>query len=435
MGYLRSKNKITVPQILLGVAVIGVLFLGWGYYRSHREQSANGKVHLVLALNVDSYTLPIFKAAVESFTQTHPHIEVEIRTVSGSRYYQKVLTMMAGKMAPDLMWMGVSFAEFADRGAFFDITNKVNKEVNTEDFLPRALSWYRVNGRQYGVPYAIHMNIFAYNKKLFDEAGIPYPSDDWNFDEFLAIAKKLTIDKDGDGRIDQYGFRGGLYPGSFGAEIISTDGQRALCNTPEMIKYIQTDLDLAHKYKVQPSMEIQLHEGTHNPDIYTPFIQGRYAIINIWDAQRPRSIEKFSMMDWDFVLSPKVKRRIQWASSAAIVISADTRYPDEAWELCKVFFGDEFQKAIAIICLPPNLRVAAEFIAEHRGPPMNLKALLKAKDYIYVTPRVPNISELNAIWGNEKDRALLGFATPTEAMEEAQKKITRAIEKFNRRKY
>ena len=109
--------KITLPQILLVVAVIVFLFLGWCYYRSHREQSANGKVHLVLALNVDRYTLPIFKAAVESFRQTHPHIEVEIRTVSGKRYYQKVLTMMAGKLAPDLMWMGVSFAEFADRGA------------------------------------------------------------------------------------------------------------------------------------------------------------------------------------------------------------------------------------------------------------------------------------------------------------------------------
>jgi len=434
MEYLRSKFKSTLSQILLGVAVIGVLLLGWGYYRSHREQSAEGKVHLVLAINVDRYRRPIFKAAVESFRQTHPHIEVELQTPFG-RYYQKMLTMMAGKMAPDLMWMGESFAEFADRGAFLDITDKVNKEVNTEDFLPHSLSWYRVNGRQYGVPYGIQMNIYAYNKKLFDEAGIPYPSDDWTFDEFLAITKKLTIDKDGDGRIDQYGFRGGLYPASFGAEFISTDGQRALCNTPEMIKFIQTDIDLAHKYKVQPSVEMQLQEGRLQPDIYTPFIQGRYAIINIFDTQRPRLIEKFSMMDWDYVLCPKVKRRAQWASSSAIVISADTRYPDEAWELCKVFFGDEFQKANAYTCLPSNLRVAAEFIAEHRGPPLNLKALLKAKDYIYVTPRVPHLSELAAIWNYEKERALMGFVTPTEAMEEAQKKMTRAIEKFNRRRY
>ena len=341
---------------------------------------------------------------------------------------------MAGNIAPDLMWMGSRFAEFADRGAFLDITDRVNKEVNTEDFLPRSLSWYRVNGRQYGVPYGIQLNIFAYNKKLFDEAGIPYPSDDWTFDEFLAITKKLTIDKDGDGRIDQYGFRGGLYPPSFGAAFISTDGQRALCNTPEMINFIQTDIDLAHKYKVQPTVEILLQEG-RQPDMYTPFVQERYAIINVFDTQRPRLIERFSMVDWDYVLSPKMKRRAQWGSSSAIVISADTRYPDEAWELCKVFFGDEFQKANAYTCLPANLRVAEEFIAEHRGPPLNLKALLKAKDTIYVTPRVPHLSELDAIWAYERERALMGFATPTEAMDEAQKKMTRAIEKFNRRKY
>ena len=59
------------------------------------------------------------------------------------------------------------------------------------------------------------------------------------------------------------------------------------------------------------------------------------------------------MMDWDYVLCPKVKRRAQWASSSAIVISADTRYPDEAWELCKVFLVMNFKKRTRIPVFPP----------------------------------------------------------------------------------
>jgi len=44
-----------------------------------------------------------------------------------------------------------------------------------------------------------------YNKKLFDQAGISYPSGDWTWEDFLAIAQKLTRDLDGDGATDQFG--------------------------------------------------------------------------------------------------------------------------------------------------------------------------------------------------------------------------------------
>ena len=32
----------------------------------------------------------------------------------------------------------------------------------------------------------------AYNKDFFDRAGLAYPTDDWTWDEFVAISRKLT---------------------------------------------------------------------------------------------------------------------------------------------------------------------------------------------------------------------------------------------------
>ena len=435
MDYLKTKHGDILAPLLLGLALVAVLILGWYYFPSPVDQSDDEKVRLVLALNADYRNRPIFIEAVEAFMKEHPDIEVEIRNISGVRYYQKILIMMAGNVAPDLMWMGQSFAEFADKGAFLDITDRLEKDIQTDEYLTQSLSWYRMNGRQYGVPYSIQMRIFVYNKKLFDEAGIPYPSDDWDFDEFLEIAKKLTIDKDGDGQIDQYGFRGGLHRASFGAEFYTPDGQQALCNTPEMIKFLQTKWDLANKYKIKPSLELLFQEGsTQTVDYYAPFIQGRYAIFDIHDTRRPVMLEKFVDMDWDYVLCPKIKRHAQWTSSAGIVISADTRHPNESWELFKIFISDQFQKAMSFAGMPSKIKLVEEVIAEHRGPPSNLEALLKAYDFLYPTPRVPNLKELEAIFVEGDQRAMLGLTTPKEAMEEAQRKMTRAIERFNDRR-
>jgi multiple sugar transport system substrate-binding protein len=45
----------------------------------------------------------------------------------------------------------------------------------------------------------------VYNRDLLDRAAIEYPTDDWTWDDFLRAAQRLTLDRDRDGRIDQWG--------------------------------------------------------------------------------------------------------------------------------------------------------------------------------------------------------------------------------------
>ena len=55
----------------------------------------------------------------------------------------------------------------------------------------------------YAVPFALVNTVLYFNKDMFDAAGIAYPTDDWTWEEFREAAKKLTIDKNGDGTPDQ----------------------------------------------------------------------------------------------------------------------------------------------------------------------------------------------------------------------------------------
>ena len=48
------------------------------------------------------------------------------------------------------------------------------------------------NGTVYWLPDSVTMNIIYYNKKIFDDAKVPYPTGKWSWDDYVGIAKKLT---------------------------------------------------------------------------------------------------------------------------------------------------------------------------------------------------------------------------------------------------
>ena len=387
-----------------------------------------GTVHLVLTVPSDVTVRALYKDVVDDFEKKHPRIHVRLIEIPRD-YYRKVLVMIAGRDAPDLMWMGQSFAEFATRGAFMDISKQVASEIDEKEYLPQALSWYRIGGKQLGIPYSIDMDFIVYNKKLFDEAGVSYPTDDWDVATFLKKAKKLTIDRNGDGRVDQFGFRGRFDRAPFGAAILAPDGSRALCDSPAMIKCLQFNLDLVYKWKVSPLPDAMEQEGL---DIYTVFRQGRAALMRMytWDLIALR--KECADVDWDIVETPRVARRGHWASSQAILVSADTRHPKEAWMLCKAFLSDQFQLKMARRGLPSNLRVAREAVAENHEKPANYAALLKASDALYPFPRVPYLSELLQYYWNANESVMARRATPKEALERAAQAINHAIRRKKR---
>ena len=48
------------------------------------------------------------------------------------------------------------------------------------------------NGSTYLIPMQVGTMLMFYAKKPFDDAGMPYPTDDWTFEEFMEMAQKLT---------------------------------------------------------------------------------------------------------------------------------------------------------------------------------------------------------------------------------------------------
>lgn len=76
------------------------------------------------------------------------------------------------------------------------------KELLT-DIDPALLKGFTVDGKLYLLPEEWNNMVIYYNTKVFKEAGITPPPDNWTWDDFLTLAKRLTS---GEGPDKRFGF-------------------------------------------------------------------------------------------------------------------------------------------------------------------------------------------------------------------------------------
>jgi multiple sugar transport system substrate-binding protein len=424
------RGAVRLMSLALLIVTLVVLRRLWSLSNGAAATIGNhsSNVRLVLALNSDARAREVFRTAVAEFTAAHPWISVQLLEIPGD-YYQKLLVMIAGKTAPDLMWMGEPFVEFADRGVFLNVTKNVQKEINPARFVPEALNWYRLGDCQYGIAYGFDLRFIIYNKQLFDAAGVPYPHDGWTYADFLDKARKLTL-TDSSGHIIQFGFRGSLDPSLFGASILDTDSAHANCDSPAMLDYLRTNLDLAEKYHVAPHGKEMPNEAFEDP--VSIFRQGRTAMMVMATWNLPFLQHQCVDMDWDVSTNPMVRCEGHWASSEAILISSETKHPQEAWLLYKTFLDVKFQHEMAGIVVPSNVDAAAIWVGTNQYKPTRLDALVEATKSMHRSPQIADLREVMRIFFDSCESVWSCRSTPTAAMARAQSQINDTISEHRR---
>ncbi|HEX9394111.1 MAG TPA: extracellular solute-binding protein, partial [Gemmatimonadales bacterium] len=147
--------------------------------------------------------------ALAEFRQTHAEVTVVQQSAGTGQaeYRERILTSMAAGTPPDVfLFDNIDVPAFLDRRAVLDLAPFLPRVgVDLTRYDSTVLSIFRRGSAVYALPKGYTPMVVAYNKALFDRAGLPYPTDDWTWDDFSRIARLLTRDTDGDGQIDQWG--------------------------------------------------------------------------------------------------------------------------------------------------------------------------------------------------------------------------------------
>ena len=207
----------------------------------------------------------MWRDIIAGFHAKNPDIWVKLNYIPG-QYDDKIRLLLAADSAPDVMLIqDEPFPVYAAYGKFADLTDwaygpDVPLDWDTA-FWPTAAESFKLEGRVMGMPLWGGNVLVYYNKTMFHDLGIEPPSDDWTLDEFVAKAKELTRDLDGDGRLDTFGFSlpGWVYflpwTWGFGASYLNEAHDDWTFTGPEALDATRFYQDLRFKYHVAPAIQ------------------------------------------------------------------------------------------------------------------------------------------------------------------------------------
>jgi len=196
------------------------------------------------------------------FERRNPGVHLQIEQIPGEGQYRpKLLMQCVADAAPDVASIDLSLgADFVNNDLLMDLRPFMEKdpEFNKSDYFENLWSIASRDGHIYAVPLDFTPMVMYYNKKLFDQAGVPYPRDGWTWDEFRETCRKMTIRKPGMDRPVQWGFYfenqmpywvTWLWSG--GGDVLNPEGTRAsgYFNGRQSVEAIQFLSDLVLKDK------------------------------------------------------------------------------------------------------------------------------------------------------------------------------------------
>lgn len=224
-------------------APVTVEYLGWG----------------------DQADVPAWDKISKDYMAKNTNVTVKVTTVAdpGNNHYPKLQTMIAGGTPPDIAsFQGWEWQVYADKGVLTPIDELVGTGALKGLYpnLPAIETTTKRKGKLYLVPMEIATMVMFYAKKPFQDAGIPFPTDEWTFEQFLETAKKLTK-TDGANKLFGYQANGswfrdiGWIVGAGKREFDNViDPKKAQFNQPEIVNLIQTvAYDVYHTLKIAPT--------------------------------------------------------------------------------------------------------------------------------------------------------------------------------------
>ncbi len=135
------------------------------------------------------YTIQQEQAISAGFEQSHPGVKVDMTFVGWSDLWNKIVTSIAAGAAPDVMYIGSRWIpELANMGAIIPLTNYITPQKK-DMYYPTVWNTVTYKNEIWGVEKSMSTEVFIYNKKLFEEAGITSTPTTWN--ELLNDAKKI----------------------------------------------------------------------------------------------------------------------------------------------------------------------------------------------------------------------------------------------------
>jgi multiple sugar transport system substrate-binding protein len=253
------KRSLGIALILALAFNVAVMATGSG------EASAASKGPVELNIWMGSWWSDKAPLITAEFQKLYPNYKLKIDTLPINGYFDNAAAAILAGGGPDILDIDITqVATFASKNLLTDITADVGSKLKAEDFLKVCWEYSQYKGKMYGMPNRGTGGVYYYNKTMFDDVGLAYPKDSWNWDDMLAYAKKITVpgQKYGVGIAADLSDPNNVWSSfapvlwGYGGEFMNADVSKTTLDTPNSVKGITYWLELYTRHKVVPEGSI-----------------------------------------------------------------------------------------------------------------------------------------------------------------------------------
>lgn len=376
---------------------------------------------------------------VESFKAANPNITVELDETPWNEFKKKLKMQVAASNPPNVFIMDSGYiAALGGMGAAIDLKDKIKKDINADDYSSGLYAGKDAEGHIWGIPHGLNAVGVYYNKKLFDEAGLSYPAEDWTYADMLEMAKKLTKDKDGDGVTDQYGLINGYYITDGWLPYVSAAGGAPLDETRKKSNFKDEKTIEGFRKMLEPIQNGSSPSRewiTANGNGASAFYMGKVGMYMALSSH-VRNINKNAPagFEYDVQMMPvgwDGNRHCVYVPNLWSIFSKSSEAEQNAsWKWIKHFLSDDSQATVADTLLSgyPIKLSALERISTKANVPSNVKVFYEGIDKYGLTLYEnksfeewrPKVDEVTNLMVN-------GAMSLEEGMAEIDKKVTEAL--------
>ncbi len=392
-------------------------------------------------------------STIADFQAANPNITVRLEQAPGGQHYDKLQASLAGGTAADVInnqtWLWQSFSAKGVYAALDDL--RARDDYNT----PYPDAWAntydvqtKFRGKLFGVPWNMGAMLIFYSKAPFDRVGIPYPTADWTYDEFVELTQQLTEEVDG---VQHYGYQTNTSYERL-ASWMRLNGDKEWDQEIEPTKamwdqeYIMDMINFqlyacVNEFKVSPTPAM-MEGGLNDMD------SGNVAMT----MEGPWFFPKMACGDWactpeqlaaggvpyGVVQMPKSPKgtRAHMVFGHVVLLNNASKHQDEAWEFMKFQGGEGAQKYVATSGRQP---VTPEFNEKYwfsdtkekwglEDPQPFLDAF--ESGVLHVAGEVDDRVITNEVFGPARDRMIAGDADAYTVVPEMNAKIQEMLDAY-----
>jgi multiple sugar transport system substrate-binding protein len=414
--------------------LLSLLLAGCGRSTRQAEVRADGKIVIDFWNGFTGPDGKTMEKLVRQFQKENPDIRVRMQIIPWGTYYDKLTLALAYGGAPELFIVHAArLPEFASFGVLRPLDGVIaaaRPPVPIADFAPVPWKASFYGGKQLALPLDVHPIGLYYNTRLFEEAGIiddrgkARPPVTW--DEFLAAARKLTKDTDGDGHTDQWGFvftwqhsNWFTFAYQFGGGVLTPDNQQCAMDSGGSLAASQRMRDLIYQYHVAPKPE--------GIDAWLAFRQGKAAMA-LEGIYMLSSLEEQKGLPYAGAPAPHFgPKRAVWGGSHLLCQPAaiSPEAGKAAWRLMR-FLSDHSLLWAKGGQVPVRLSILNS--PQFQALPVPSQ-FAKQLPFVRYEPLTPKANSLGPFVDPAIEAVLLDLQTPEAAMRDACRRIEQVLER------